>query len=359
MRNKIGAIKIKFSVIIPVYNTDIDRFKKCINSIINNKYEILEIIVIDDGSEESKSYNYRIVCNRDPRIRYLKIDNGGPSRARNIGIKIGTGSYFTFVDSDDEISPHLFYEAFEIINRESDVDLVMGLVQRNKKLSINDENSIDKYIYINDYIQRQHLINQMLGCKSNFFDALKNGYIGDGPVCRVIKREICQDVIFNENIKWAEDTLWNIELISKTFSIVIVDSLWYSYNSNMNSITNSFNRNILSEFNSVINLEVYYMNKFWPNNRLGIKNRVFNDLFLFSKMYLFNKNNTDSLISRYSAFSNILKDKNISNNLKGIVFKEHSLIKKYLKLFISYNCTNGFKFIAFAILLVLFKFTKH
>lgn len=92
----------KVSVIIPVYNTE-KWVEECIRSIQNGGYDNLEIIVVDDGSKD----NSRVIINRlmdnDPRIIYMHKRNSGAAAARESGIKISTGDYLMFVDSDDYI----------------------------------------------------------------------------------------------------------------------------------------------------------------------------------------------------------------------------------------------------------------
>ncbi|CCZ55612.1 putative uncharacterized protein [Clostridium sp. CAG:1219] len=94
--------KIKFSVIIPVYNIE-KYIKKCINSILEQSYKNFEIIVVDDGSTDES--NLLINSINDNRIRIIKKNNGGLSSARNEGIKYVTGDYIWFVDGDDYIEP--------------------------------------------------------------------------------------------------------------------------------------------------------------------------------------------------------------------------------------------------------------
>lgn len=92
------------SVIVPVYNVE-KYIARCVNSIINQTYKNLEIILIDDGSTD----NSRKICDdfsqKDSRIRVVHKDNEGPSIAKNLGIQLSSADLITFVDSDDWITP--------------------------------------------------------------------------------------------------------------------------------------------------------------------------------------------------------------------------------------------------------------
>ena len=108
---------LKITVIIPMYNVE-KYIKRCINSIINQKYNNIEIILIDDGSTDNSyniAHNYEI---NDPRIKVIKKENEGVSSSRNIGIQIATGDYITFIDADDYIKKNTFYKINNIIKKQ-------------------------------------------------------------------------------------------------------------------------------------------------------------------------------------------------------------------------------------------------
>jgi len=94
---------LKISVIVPVYKTK-DYLERCINSLINQTYSNLEIILVDDGSPDSSGAICDDYSDKDVRIRVIHKTNGGLSSARNAGLDVATGDYIIFVDSDDDIS---------------------------------------------------------------------------------------------------------------------------------------------------------------------------------------------------------------------------------------------------------------
>ena len=95
------------SVIVPIYNVE-KYLKQCIDSIINQTYKKLEIILVDDESPDECG----IICDeyqkKDSRVRVIHKKNGGVSSARNVGIDIATGKWITFIDSDDWIDEEYF-----------------------------------------------------------------------------------------------------------------------------------------------------------------------------------------------------------------------------------------------------------
>lgn len=100
---------IKISVIIPVYNVE-KYLRQCVDSIINQTYKNIEIILIDDGSTDSCP----VICDeyavKDDRIKVIHKKNAGVSAARNDGLKEITGDYVTYVDSDDWLDLEAFFK---------------------------------------------------------------------------------------------------------------------------------------------------------------------------------------------------------------------------------------------------------
>lgn len=110
------------SVIVPVYN--VERYlEKCVNSIIQQSYENIEIILVDDGSTDRSGKICDELSLKDNRIQVIHKSNGGLSDARNAGLAVCTGEYISFIDSDDYISEY-FYEMFMKIFSEKNCDII-------------------------------------------------------------------------------------------------------------------------------------------------------------------------------------------------------------------------------------------
>ena len=112
----------KISVIVPVYNVE-NEVGKCIDSIINQTYSDIEIILVNDGSTDSSLKICQSYC--DERICIINKINGGLSDARNAGLKVATGDYILFVDSDDYIEEDTCEKFIEIL-KDDEPDLVVG-----------------------------------------------------------------------------------------------------------------------------------------------------------------------------------------------------------------------------------------
>ena len=104
----------KISVIVPIYNVE-QYLRKCIDSIINQTYKNLEIILVDDGSWDNSPRICDEYAKRDNRIKVIHKKNGGLADARNTGLKMITGNYISFIDSDDYIEKTMYEKMIKVI----------------------------------------------------------------------------------------------------------------------------------------------------------------------------------------------------------------------------------------------------
>lgn len=147
--------QLKISVIVPVYNVE-KYLKQCLDSIVNQTYKNLEIIIVNDGTKDN---SMKIVEEylQDKRIKVINKENGGLSSARNIGIKEATGDYISFIDSDDYISLNMYEDLVKNINGEdiiifnySRLDDKTKKIVKNKYIKNNKMIILDKklnYLY--------------------------------------------------------------------------------------------------------------------------------------------------------------------------------------------------------------------
>lgn len=143
----------KISVIIPIYNVE-KYLNRCVDSVINQTYKNLEIILVDDGSPDNCGAICDEYAKKDARVKVIHKKNGGLSSARNAGLDVMTGEYVTFIDSDDWIEKDLLNIEYDYIVS-NNVDLVKPLFKYdeenfneifNDKIRINDSYELFKSI---------------------------------------------------------------------------------------------------------------------------------------------------------------------------------------------------------------------
>ena len=109
----------KVSVIVPVYNVE-DYIEKCLNSLVNQTLEDIEIIIVNDGSKDNSENIIKSFLSRYPqKIKYLKKENGGLSDARNYGIPYAIGEYIAFLDSDDYVELDTYENMYNLAKKEN------------------------------------------------------------------------------------------------------------------------------------------------------------------------------------------------------------------------------------------------
>lgn len=162
---------IDISVIIPVYNSE-DKLSRCLESILNQSKTNFEIILIDDGSTDSSSLIYSRMSEADSRIKYTYKKNGGVSSARNLGLKLSSGEYITFLDSDDtyekQFLEKMYYEisctgsevvySGHTIKQKDGKDILSNTKYTNKKVLENYLKGKTR-IHTNSWLIKNELIN--------------------------------------------------------------------------------------------------------------------------------------------------------------------------------------------------------
>lgn len=204
------------SVIVPVYQAE-KVLPRCINSIINQTYTDLDIILIDDGSRDRSAGLCDEYAEKDKRVKVVHQANGGVSKARNVGLEVAKGSYVLFVDSDDEIQPG-FVQSFvdADVDKESTL-LFQGCIVKSAKREVLYQCS-DK-IYE----------------KSNFAKCIANNelYMHGGPTGKLYSMKIIREhsLSFDSRFKNYEDLMFFLDYINYIDKIKFQSDLGYIYHS--------------------------------------------------------------------------------------------------------------------------------
>lgn len=206
------------SVIVPVYNVEA-YVAKCIESIQNQSYQHLEIILVDDGSTDDSGDICDQYAAYDDRIKVIHQENGGISAARNTGIEAANGDYITFVDSDDYIAPNMYEDMLHIL-KDNDLDILECTAFRDKDGTII-EGCNDGSLEI--FNRHEALKMAMHDC----FIAVWS---------QMYKRSAIGDVRFPVGRKF-EDTAVSYLFIANTNRVGHINRCYYYYRLNPNSIT--------------------------------------------------------------------------------------------------------------------------
>ena len=131
------------SIIVPVYNVK-SYLKKCVESIINQTYKDIQIILVDDGSTDGSQFICNELAKKDSRITIVHKENGGTALARNKGLEKAKGEYITFVDSDDWLEPDMYQKLISYIEKENADLAVCSFYEcyENKRIAVGNSGTV-------------------------------------------------------------------------------------------------------------------------------------------------------------------------------------------------------------------------
>lgn len=246
----------KVSIIVPIYNVE-QYLDRCLDSLVNQTFQDIEIIGVNDGSTDNSFDVLNTYAKKDKRIKVINKINEGLSKSRNRGIEASNGDYIMFVDSDDWIDKNMIYRMYKEANE--DVDLVICTYTRvfeNKSIQriINDmpkHKVYDKEEFIRKIYRRlvgpigEELRNpQYLDCLSTAWSKLyKSSLIKENEI-----KFIDTDIVSTE------DTPFNVELFNYVEKCVFINEPLYNYwKGNSSSITTKYRERLDDKCNNLHN----------------------------------------------------------------------------------------------------------
>lgn len=223
------------SVIIPVYNTE-QYLERCINSIIIQKDVTLEIILVDDGSNDSSPIICDNYATRYENIRTLHISNSGPATAKNEGIKLATGEYIALTDSDDLMKPTMLSEMIHAAHH-----YLADIVCCNY-LQIDENGNLSHTQHTGNTIPLDH--------EQGLIHLLSKDKIYSQCWTKIYRRIfLITNQIMNESgLRTEEDFIFNIKAFSKSTTSVIIDKPLYIYTHRERSLAHDYFRQHISQF---------------------------------------------------------------------------------------------------------------
>lgn len=321
------------SIIVPVYNAE-QYLATCIDSLMNQSYKNIEVILINDGSTDNSGKICDEYAKKDSRIKVIHQKNSGPSVARNTGINASVGNYIQFVDSDDSIEPNMSKKLIEAMNE--DVQLV---ICGYNTINMNGDNvSIQKDIPTIDGVHQNTEFIKNFGefYKNNFINPLWNKLY----VTNIIKKF---NIFFAENLNLGEDLLFNLEYIKFCNNINIIKCQLYNYLifNNNSSLTESF-KNKLFENQQMLFLKVreFLLEKgsFTGENENSVEITYTNRIVgCFEN--IFHKDSNLNSKQRKKEIFNILDDDCLRN--KNEYFKNSSVQKRFIGFLIKYKLVSS------------------
>ena len=232
------------TIVVPTYNSE-KYISRCIESIINQTYSKLEIIIVDDNSIDDTTNIVKKYQKKDSRITLLVNNKKGPLSARIYGTKESKGKYLTFIDSDDWIEKDMIEVLHKKIKQYS-ADIVKcsyKIIRKDKKTPVYRK----KIDYLFDDTNRNELYRE-----------LSSNYIFHSLWSQLIRSSIIKNIVdlVDTSISMGDDLEMNLQLLVKCNKILVTGDLLYNYMYNTNSL--SKNRSIVSNKSRIDDLIKVY-----------------------------------------------------------------------------------------------------
>lgn len=234
------------SIIVPVYNVE-KYLNKCIDSILNQTYRNIEVILVDDGSPDNCGKICDEYAMKDKRVKVIHIENKGVSNARNVGVENSTGQYIGFVDADDILFKKMYEKLLnEAVKEDADI------VQCN-------------YCYLFEDGTTKPMIRKIKTKKvekeqkiTAFFD----GDIYPLVATKLFKSSLLNDIRFDINLKIGEDRLFMHECCLKALKIALLEDVYYYYFQRQTSVMHVFS---MRQFDDDTYVSQLFLNQYKNN----------------------------------------------------------------------------------------------
>ena len=209
-----GDVKDLISIIVPVYNVE-DYLDRCMHSILNQTYQKLEIILVDDGSTDSSPAKCDEYAQKDNRIKVIHKQNGGLSDARNAGLKLASGDYIGYVDSDDWIEPDMYARMYQAC---SDCNAQIAVCRYFSEYRDRTESGGDGSVVP---LSRDALLKIYICGHEQYI-------IYNSVWSKLFKREIVEGMIFPKG-RNSEDIMYTTRAFCQVEQAVYLDKCLYHY----------------------------------------------------------------------------------------------------------------------------------
>lgn len=322
----------KVSVVVPIYNVE-KYIKQCVDSIRNQTLEDIEIILVDDGSPD----NCPQICDEykklDNRIKVVHKKNGGLSSARNAGMRVATGEYIGFVDSDDYIEVDM-YEKMYNTSKKYNVDFVMCDYYKSygsdkKEVSLEIDEGMYNKEKIKDIIYPQLIMTENIdyGPLLAVWHCLyKNTFLKEN------------DLYFDDIVKYSEDNLFSSIVGYKSDSFYYMKaSYFYNYRYNPNSISTTYKEDALDVYIEMNNrlYDNFYRCKEYDFKRQLSLHMIYYTLNYINQVLGSNLN----LKEKYRKIKNSLKKKEVKRAFDKFLLPDINLKLKLSILMLKYKMT--------------------
>ena len=200
------------SIIVPAYNVA-EYIESCLNSLLAQTHEKIEVVVVDDGSSDETAAVCAAAARRDARVRIIAQPNAGVSAARNRGVQEARGKYVCFVDSDDAVHPDMVARLLAALSTAGAEIACAGYAPFSASFEPTELGS-----------SAAQTLSGEEACAELLYQRIPNG-----PWAKMFARSVVGEEPFNNDVCVGEDLLMNLDVMSQAEHVVVVDDTLYGY----------------------------------------------------------------------------------------------------------------------------------
>lgn len=334
------------SVIIPIYNAE-KYLEKMLNSIINQSMEDIEIILINDESEDCSLRICRKYEKIDHRIKIIDKKNEGVSQARNAGIDIATGEFIMFLDADDWVDPNICEDMYKSI-KEQNADMCFC----NHIMEYDNRSVECNFVLEQEVVQGEEIKNGIILplIESERKDILHDKASFRGPWGKLFKRDIIikNNIRFNSKLSIGEDLIFNFEYLKYVNKVVMLNKNLYHYRINNESALFKYKKDSWKVYGTLLReIEKYLIQYYDANEYAKRLNKLKIKYLLICVRNEMNPLNKKTIKEKVDYIKNTCNDQIIKTVIKtdskGTLGKKNKVIlfllrhKIYLPIFVYGN----------------------
>lgn len=312
---------MKVSVIVPVYNVE-EYLPKCLDSLVNQTLEDIEIIVVNDGSTDNSQKIIDQYTQKYPQIISLTKENGGLGDARNHGVDQAKGEFLAFVDSDDYISPNMMEEMYDLAKN------------NNAQIALCNIQKVNEKGEVTQIIKSIPNISGAVKLKDNFSIFGDLSYFACN---KIFDRKLFNQKRFQKGMHF-EDIELIPKLVLDSETLVFTQSIHYNYFERSGSITKTHNEKGLDILKAVKSVEDYFYKSNYKNEKKGLESfQIFQGVYSFLAYLAYVKD--EKIYSKiYSEYICFLQKHTISISKILIYrrFKKNYILSLHIKKLVYY-----------------------
>ena len=285
----------KISIIVPVYNVE-KYLAKCLDSLVSQTYQNIEILVINDGSKDDSEKIMRAYSSRFPdKITAFNKENGGLSDARNFGVDYATGDYIGFVDSDDYVQQTMFEEMLNLAEK-YDAEMVICNIQK-----------VDEHGNVTQRLTQIPHLPEKIDLESHFSVFSDVSYFACN---KLFRKELFAEKRFKKGVHF-EDIQLIPQLLLSCKTVAQTQNYHYQYLERADSLSKSHTEKGLDILKAVEDVELFFLKSAYSTKKKELKNfQILEGVYTFLAYLAFVKDE-DVFYKMSRHLSVFMKDRNI------------------------------------------------